>query len=207
MRRFRCICAMVARVKVEVSLGRATVKDDGMTMSISAPAGRSWLAILFYPVWLCGWVAGELVALAGLFRLHIAWGRSAPRAMSLAETAFLIAWLCLWTMAGSFVLYSWLWMIAGREHMQIGGSTLAIWRKPIPFPKRREFELASIRRMRVGPAQGWLGARGRRYDPLYKGPIAFDYGSRTFHFGAGLDEAEAFDLVRSITERFPQLAA
>ena len=34
----------------------------------------------------------------------------------------------------------------------------------------------------------------------------FDYGSKTLHFGAGLDEAEAFELVRLIAERFPQLA-
>jgi len=36
--------------------------------------------------------------------------------------------------------------------------------------------------------------------------LQFDYGSKTFHFGAGLDEAEAFELVRRIAERFPQLA-
>jgi len=60
---------------------------------------------------------------------------------------------------------------------------------------------------RAAPAQGWFGARARRYDPVSKGPIAFDYGSRTFHFGAGLDEAEAFDIVRFFTQRFPQLAA
>ena len=34
----------------------------------------------------------------------------------------------------------------------------------------------------------------------------FDYGSKTLHFGAGLDEAEAFELVRFIARRFPQLA-
>ncbi len=121
-------------------------------------------------------------------------------------SAFLIFWLCMWTVGGAWALYSWLWMIAGRERMQIGGSSLAIWREPIPFPPRREFDLASVRRMRVGPARGWFGAQARHHDPFFKGPIAFDYGSKTFHFGAGLDEAEAFELVRRIAERFPQLA-
>ena len=51
-------------MKVPVPPGRATVEDDGTTISISAPAGRSWMAILFYPVWFCGWAAGELFALA-----------------------------------------------------------------------------------------------------------------------------------------------
>ena len=193
-------------MKVPVPPGRATVEDDGTTISISAPAGRSWMAILFYPVWFCGWAAGELFALAVLFHIRIPWMHTVPHAPPLAETAFLTLWLCGWTIGGALALYSWLWMVAGREHMQIGGSSLAIWREPIPFPPRRDFDLASVRRMRVGPAQGWLGAQARQYDPFCKGQIAFDYGSKTLHFGAGLDEAEAFELVRLIAERFPQLA-
>jgi superoxide dismutase, Fe-Mn family len=89
--------------------------DDGMTMSISAPAGRSWLAILVYPVWLCGWVAGELSALAALFHVRLAWAGSAPRAMSPAETAFLVGWLCMWTLAGALVLFTPGFTVAGLE--------------------------------------------------------------------------------------------
>jgi hypothetical protein len=163
------------------------------------------MAILFYPVWLCGWAFGELVALASVFDIGIPGFRSVPHQPG--ASAFIFLWLCTWTLGGAWVLYSWLWMVAGHEHMQIGGSCLSIWRTPIPIPRRREFDLASVRRMRVAQAQGWFGTRARHYDPLCKGPIVFDYGSRTFHFGAGIDEGEAFDIVRFVTQRFPQLAA
>jgi hypothetical protein len=168
------------------------------------------MAILMYPVWLCGWALGEKFALAivvfGVFGIRLPWVHGALRATTLPEIAFFTLWLCLWSLAGASILYSWLWMVAGLEHMQITGSSLLIWREPIPFPPKREFNLASVRRMRFGPTQRWLRPRARRYDPFCGGPIAFDHGSRTFHFGAGLDEGEAFELVRLIAERFPPLA-
>src|SRR6266853_594766 len=103
-------------MKVPIPMARATVEDDGTTVSISAPAARSWLAILFLPVWLCGWAAGELFALSVLFHLRIPWGRSAQPVAGPAS-AFLIFWLCMWTVGGAWALYSWLWMIAGHERM------------------------------------------------------------------------------------------
>jgi hypothetical protein len=64
-------------------------------------------------------------------------------------------------------------------------------------------DTTEVRRLRVAPL-----AQPIRGIPLpsFHGLIAFDYGSRTVRFGAGIDEAEAFDLVKRVTGRFPQFA-
>jgi hypothetical protein len=36
------------------------------------------------------------------------------------------------------------------------------------------------------------------------GAVAFDYGAATFRFGAGIDEAEAKQIVAEIQQKFPQ---
>ncbi len=36
------------------------------------------------------------------------------------------------------------------------------------------------------------------------GTLAFDYGAKTFRFGAGIDEAEAKQIVAEIQNKFPQ---
>jgi len=42
---------------------------------------------------------------------------------------------------------------------------------------------------------------------LTGGHIAFDYGAKTYRFGAGVDEAEAKQIVKQIVDRYPSLAS
>jgi hypothetical protein len=50
--------------------------------------------------------------------------------------------------------------------------------------------------------QGFFSRRGRRLSSFDYGPIAFDYGSRTHRFGAGLDVSEAKTVVRDIRRHY-----
>jgi len=42
-----------------------------------------------------------------------------------------------------------------------------------------------------------------RNNVIVPGVIAFDYGAKTYRFAAGIDEAEANDLIPKIKERLP----
>jgi hypothetical protein len=66
----------------------------------------------------------------------------------------------------------------------------------------------SVKHLRVEPLSLFPTDMGAalRFWGIGGGPIAFDYGSKTLRFGAGLDDAEARDVIRDLRERhtFPE---
>jgi hypothetical protein len=88
----------------------------------------------------------------------------------------------------------------GRERIEITDTLLTDWGAPLPWPRRRSYDVNHIRRLRAA------GSTGSDLWSLFTGVLTFDYGARTIRVGAGIDEAEAIMIIDVIARRFPQLA-
>jgi hypothetical protein len=166
---------------------------------IRIPARRNLLIVAFLSVWLCGWVAGEFTAPFQLFREI---GRHSGAA------AFMLFWLCGWTAGGGFVIYILLWQLRGFEVVTVSGAALSI-RQSLPlFGRVKEYDLTQIRDLRVASyTYNPFDFKNRMaFWGIGGGNLAFDYGYKTFRFGAGVDEAEARIILQTILQRAPQLA-
>jgi hypothetical protein len=162
---------------------RSTVTSSGGLLEVLIPIPKAWAVIAFLPIWLVGWAFGERSA--GADALH---GKG---------SLFLYVWLAAWTAGGVGAVFSLFWMLAGRERITLDGSRVSIRYEIGPFGRTRRFGVNTIRNLRCSPI---LVTRSSLVAP---GTIAFDYGAKTYRFGAGIDEAEANDLVRQMKERLP----
>lgn len=181
---------------------RFTVETTLDGTRVLIPARRNWVLVAFLSLWLCGWVAGETMA-AGFLRETL----SAEGA--LFASPFLLFWLLGWTVGGAVVISVLLWNLIGKEVVTLEHGVMTIAKRigPLGLPKR--YDLSHVRDARVAPppvrssrrhyrGSGWPG-----FGVALAG-IAFDYGARTFHFGADLDEAEAKYLLDILHPRLPR---
>jgi hypothetical protein len=168
---------------------RATVVREATGLRITIPVKRSLVMSLFLTVWLGLWGVGGGTALLGTLR-----GEKGDW--------LVLAFLAVWIACCGFGVYLWLWQLAGQEVVVVRPRSLILRREILGFGRSREFDLRHVRDLRVSPspaaARDW-GA-GLQSWGIAIGPLAFDYGARTYRFGGGVDEAEAKDLVRWITQ-------
>lgn len=171
---------------------RTVVTDEPGGLCFAIPARRQWFAMVFLAIWLVGWGCGEVFAIWALF---------SGKALSL----FLVAWLSIWTFAGGLAALSWLWMVAGRERVTLKADRLVHRYELFGFGRTREYDLSSVRDLRVSPESfnRWNTGGSMRAWGLGGGMVAFDYGARTVRFAAGVDEAEGKMIVERIRERNP----
>jgi hypothetical protein len=178
---------------VAVPTARASVADTPEGFVINIPAAKSW-KIIFIGFWLCGWAFGEFFVTR-----QLATGKP-PGDGNL----FLFAWLGAWTVGGCFVIGLWLWSIVGHEIVSLNSVTLSIRREVLGFGRSREYDLPSVKNLRIDRTP--INSRGLiwSYDSrsMLSGAIAFDYGSKTFRFGGGLDEAEASQIIERLKSRY-----
>ena len=116
----------------------------------------------FLLVWMLGWLAGELFALALLVIMVIsALGAALGRPLFLASWApptdgmvtpfilFLLLWLTLWTAAGIAAGTHLLRRLSGEDDVEASANGINLTWRAGPFRRRREIPRASIRRVRV----------------------------------------------------------
>jgi hypothetical protein len=173
---------------------RSTSRQTPEGVEVSIPPRRNLFLLLFLFTWLIGWGFGEVMVVREL----LFGGGNAP-------DLFLLAWLSMWTIAGGAGIYAWLRMVAGREVVLLGGGVLAITDEVLSVGRSKEYDLAHIKNIRVEPPtlfpMDMSGAL--RFWGIGGGPIAFDYGSKTVRFGAGLDEAEARQVIQDLRDHHP----
>jgi hypothetical protein len=162
-------------------------------MRISIPVRRNIFLTAFLGLWLIGWAWGEITV---------------PRLAFCAKTQeaplFVLAWLGMWTLVGGLAIYVFLWRLVGKEIVSVDGLLLKIKKDIFGYGRLKEYELASVRSLRVAPDSFnlWDFSAALRFWGVGGGTIAFDYGASTNRFGAGVDEAEAKDIVTRIKERY-----
>ena len=182
----------MVRVKPQETRSRISEVSGGLQIVI--PAKRNIFIILFLAAWLVGWAAGEVMVPTSFFKKN----------MPLGGQIFTIAWLVGWTVGGLFAIYIWLWTLVGKEVVLIDGITLAIRRDILGYGRFKEYELSHLRNLRASPASFnmWNFSGALQFWGLGGGIIAFDYGARTYRFGASIDEAEGDHIIQHITQRY-----
>jgi hypothetical protein len=141
------------------------IQADGVTLR---PRGIArFFEAVFLAVWLVFWTIGEGVALVVLGSMLTALagfmkesgftrlGRNVIERAPGFDTGvvfiyvFLIVWVTFWTFAGLAAGYRFLRSIAGRDRVSVAGDTLELTRRAGPFARRRRFDRAELRRIRV----------------------------------------------------------
>lgn len=180
--------------KMQPSASRVLITDTPEGLRMVIPYSRSWFVIGFLGFWICGWAVAEVMVPAQFLQ-----GNALPEGESL-----MYAWLGVWTAGGLLAIYAWLWQVMGKEIVTVQGQTFTTRRDIGGFGCDKVYDLVQMRDLRVGPVE---------FNPLDVsavlqlwgiggGVIAFDYGARTYRFGAGLDEAEAKQAVAAIKKRY-----
>jgi|APAra7269096714_1048519.scaffolds.fasta_scaffold01482_9 hypothetical protein len=173
------------------------VTADGLQALI--PVKRSFFAMLFMTVWLCGWAYGWHDVAGKVF------------GAGLAETpVFLAVWLTAWTCGGLFAVLSLLWQFGGRELLTANAASLTYRAELFGIGLTRVYAADQIRALRVAPITAEGAAFNRAGMPPFLGkafgPLVFDYGAKTIRLLQGTDEAEAKALVKHLAERLPRAA-
>jgi len=178
-------------VKVEPPKHRATVLEEPGGLRIVIPVKRSWALVAFLSLWLCGWAVGEIA-------VPVAYARGGGSAL------FLVLWLSLWTVGGVYVMYVWLWIVAGQELVYVDGVSLVITHRTLVFSRSRAYDFSQVCDLRASPVgfDPWDSSSSLQWWGIGGGTAAFDYGAGTYRFGGRLSEAEAKRLVEAINRRF-----
>lgn len=170
---------------------RSTARDTPQGREIVIPA-RDVRLLLLVTIWLAVWGVLEVSEV----RRFIS---GAPPEASLFATV----WLLIWTIGGVLPIYIWLWVAFGEEILALRAGVLTVRSDLLGVGKTREYDVSHVKNLRVSPQPsdpfGW-GAK-MRLRGSGAGTIAFDYGAKTFRFGAGLEEAEASQIIDALKAR------
>lgn len=178
-------------VKILPESMRSTITEDADGLRIIVPIKRNIFLLGFLSLWLCGWFAGESAAVYQLLS-----GK-----MPVAGQSFLMVWLAMWTFGGGFAIYAWLNIATGREVIHVTKSELVIRREVLGIARPKEYDMAHVAALRTSPGIVFNPMdfkSGLAFWGISGGAIAFDYGAKTYHFGRGLEEAEARQIVSVI---------
>ena len=193
---------------------RHSIQDIGSSLRVTIPSRKNYFILFFLGFWLIGWAFGEImvggVLIAGIVGLLFnspEIGKFGLAGLS-GGGLFMLAWLGIWTIGGGFAVYAFLWQLAGKENIEVSYDSIKIQRAIFGFGRSKEYLASHIRDLLVSPLAmdhsmfGW--SRASNFWGISGGTLAFDYGSQTFRFGSGTDEAEAKQILEKVVAHFPQ---
>lgn len=177
--------------------GRARVVQDADKLVIKIKGKRHVFVSAFIGFWLMGWAVGWVMVSATLLT-----GSAG------AGSLFMIFWLCGWSIGGLVALAQFLWLVAGRETIEISTQQVTI-KRHIPFwSKKVDCRFEDLKRLRaVEATDGMQANKMSNWVSRKTGNIQMDYGVHSIGFGIELDTAEAQKIVNTVTAVFPELAA
>ena len=182
---------------------RARMTENNQELRVTVPARRDIFALVFISFWLVGWAFGEVTVCVGLLT-----GKATG-----AVDLLLLAWLLVWTCGGIWAVFNWCWNAKGHEEITVNGDTFAVRYSAFGIGRTWNFHPWAVRNVRVienfvSPMPFWMQtfeqsrqANSKAATGIWHGPLAFDYGAKTYRFGAGMDEAEARDLLPHLLRR------
>ncbi len=172
---------------VKPAVARHTTDYFSNQLTITIHSHKQWLQLPFLIFWLMGWTLGETAAINDI----------AHQGMS-GEGLFLLIWIAAWTVGGALALLTLLWILLGCETIAVNGRFLIHRRQILGVGLTKQYEIAHIRDLR--PALQPL-SRSRQWPRwgIYS-VIAFDYGAKTVRIGNSIDEAEAKQIVRTLSK-------
>ncbi|MBM4126771.1 MAG: hypothetical protein FJ247_05390 [Nitrospira sp.] len=172
---------------------RITITDTPDELRIVMPNRRSWFVIGMLAFWVCAWGVGEVVGSTTLYKSEVPPG----------EERLMLAWLVVWTVSGLAALVALQWQIMGKEIVTMQGHTLQTQREGGGIGFRKEYDVQQIANLRVEPPKfsPFDVSASFQLWGIGGGVIAFESGGNTRRFGAGLDDAEAKQVVDALKRR------
>jgi hypothetical protein len=183
-------------MQVELQAPRFRFEVTPQGLRIVIPSRRNWLVLLFLLAWLGGWAMGEVSVSKQLLNFT-----------DKTPITFLLFWLVGWTIGGTLAAGAVLWQLAGSEVLTIDSLSLLYRVEVFGMGRSRSFRAADVKNIRsIEYAFSPLMNQRTMFPPILGtgyGPVAFDYGARTFRIAPSLDEAEARILVGEMISRLP----
>ena len=146
----------------------------------------------FMSVWLAGWSAGGVAAI-GTISHHF--------------SAFLLFWLCGWALGWVCAAGTLLWMFFGSERLAVINGDLQVSRSALWLSRKRLFQGKDIGQWLLVPPAVWPYNRYNNGIPFgfngKNGAIRFTYGWRSYDLAAGMDDAEAGQILNWLKQRLP----
>lgn len=182
------------------NLARHRAEFLGEQFILHIPSRKPSAQVPYLLIWLIVWLFGWLTAVSTLIRV------------SLGRNLFMLAWVIFWTTSGLFAITTLLWLLFGEEVVALSDEQLSIKRQIFGIGKTKTFDTDGIKDFRVlpHPAAPTVCNSGRsNHIPLLwkmTGPMTFDYGTQTYRFGDGVDQAEAQQIVEKIQIYYPEFA-
>ena len=158
-----------ARHRVEIVDGKE---------QLTIPFRRNWFALLFLPLWLCGWALGEVFAITEISRTF---------------HPFLAVWLFGWTIGGAFAFATWAAQFGG-ERLRVVNRDLEVSAGVGAVRRTWRYRGKAIENLRAWtPDDDMFGFR-RNQRPFWlrprTGAVKFDYGADSIFLATGVDEPE-----------------
>jgi hypothetical protein len=176
---------------VPAGIARFTILSGAEGQGIDIPAQRPPFVIAFLTVWLLGWTIGGVFAIGQVMT---------------GFNAFLLVWLGGWALGMVMVLQQLLWLTFGTERLRVLSGDLQVSRRALGIGATRLFRGADISDWTLVHTPVWQGRRGMRSPFAFKGEggtIRFTYGARSIDLAAGLDDAEARQILGWLKQHLP----
>lgn len=178
--------------EVEVGRGRSYTEWNPGGFRVVIPSHRTFLKTIMSLIAVITWPYGMVLAQGNMTDPVL--GGLDP---------FMVMWLVAWAVMGPLLGLLLLWVLTGKEVINVSSNELQHVRKVPGLRWSREYRLTFVKDVRFvrqyyahmhpGYTLEWWGLSG--------GSIAFDYGRSTHRFGAFLEEAEAKEIVDKINDR------
>jgi len=191
---------------------RVQIEDKGYELRLEIPPRRDAATIgqwAFLTFWLGGWTVGELLvgSMVVRFLLSLLAGPEQVIGEQAAPShgpdgpalAFMVFWLCGWTVGGVLAIHHWLHLMWGRELIVVDSNKLVIL--SLPLARRREYLAPEVSDMRVSTHSLQQTRQWRSAQRHVGGGISFTYGDQEHSFGATLDPSEADTVISAIGRR------
>lgn len=196
---------------------RYSVEELENSVRFVIPSRKYWFSLSILGLWALIAIAAELailgtvIASLATYLANVAAGTALfpPPESNTLDAAFPIAfglvWVAGWTYGVCFVLYKLLWGLTGKEVMEVSRQSITLSRRILGFSRPKEYLAEHINDLRAVPCAGsiWPGAAWSGFWTSRLYTLAFDYGARTFRFGAEAEEAEAKQILAEVLRRFP----
>jgi hypothetical protein len=160
--------------------------EEGPGLRLTLPCKKDWFRILFFSAWMVGWYFGESNEIPKVIK-----------GLSSGEVPiFDLVWLVMLTFFG-LSFSSWvIWRLLGSEVLGVANGMLTLRKQIAGFGRSLEFDTSQIAALRFRPEHG--AGKGYR-----ESRIEIDYGAKTYIFGAGIQPAEASQLLGLVAKWAP----
>jgi hypothetical protein len=176
---------------VPLEQARFTIEPTLEGEVLTIPAVRNIFIMLFMSFWLTMWTIGGIAAMGTLM---------------LRFELFLVFWLMAWALGWLAASSTLAWMFAGKQVLRVVDQDLEVGLKILGFERRKVYQGREVRQIGVAPVTDWPMRRGPQL-PFgvfgATGAVQFTYGARTRFLAAGMDQAEAGQIVDWLKKRLP----